>query len=168
MTERDDMPDNRTARGPSTASIGAWAALMRAGQGTLAAVEADLKAAGLPPLSWYDLLLELSRAEGGVLRPQTLEKRMLLAQYSVSRLADRLAGEGYLERRPCPEDGRGCVLALTEAGRRLLKEMWPPYAAAIQAHLGSRLSPAEAVELARLLGKLGKLDAGRDDGEASP
>ena len=157
MTDRHDM----TARGPSAASIAAWAALMRAGQGTLAAVEADLKAAGLPPLSWYDVLLELSRAEGGVLRPQSLEKRMLLAQYSVSRLADRLARDGYIERQPCPEDGRGCVLALIEPGRRLLREMWPPYAAAIQAHLGSRLTPAEAVELARLLGKLGA----RDDAE---
>ena len=75
-------------------AIDAWARLQRASGNVLARVEARLKAAGFPPLGWYDVLLELSRAEDKTLRPVEIEKRMLLAQYNVSRLLDRLAAAG--------------------------------------------------------------------------
>lgn len=143
------MPDR-----PSHAAVSAWVALVRAGQAVPAAVEADLKRLGLPPLDWYDALLELRRAGEAGLRPVELERRMLLAQYNVSRLVDRLARGGLVDRRPCPDDARGSILAITEAGRDLLRGMWPAYATSIELRLGSRLSDAEAVELARLLEKL--------------
>jgi hypothetical protein len=54
---------------PSDAVIRTWVRLVRAQQVVLSAVEAELKAGGFPPLAWYDVLLELSRAEGGGLRP---------------------------------------------------------------------------------------------------
>src|SRR6266566_841845 len=77
-------------RPPSDAVIRAWTRLIRAQQAALSAVEADLKTAGFPPLAWYDVLLELSRAEGEGLRPFALEQELLLAQYNLSRLLDRL------------------------------------------------------------------------------
>lgn len=138
---------------PTDAVVTAWARLVRVPQAVLAAVEADLKAAGLPPLSWYDALLELARTKAG-LRHFELEQRMLLAQYNLSRLVDRLESAGYLNRRPCPEDGRGQVLRITRSGRALLKRMWPHYGAAIDRHVGTRLSKAEAAQLAALLGRL--------------
>jgi DNA-binding MarR family transcriptional regulator len=138
---------------PSDGVICAWARLIRAQQSVLAAVEAELKAAGFPPLAWYDVLLELSRAQEG-LRPFALEQELLVAQYNLSRLLDRLEGAGYLERRACPEDGRGQIVAITAAGRALVKRMWPTYRAAIARHLGAKLSEDEASRLATLLGKL--------------
>jgi DNA-binding MarR family transcriptional regulator len=140
-------------RPPSDAVIRAWARLVRAQQAVLAAVEADLKAAGFPPLAWYDALLELSRAEKG-LRPFALEQELLLAQYNLSRLLDRLERAGYLERRACPEDGRGQIVAITPSGRALVKRMWPTYRAAIARHVGAKLSEDDASRLAALLGKL--------------
>ena len=139
---------------PSDAVIRAWTRLVRAQQQALAAVEADLKAAGFPPLGWYDVLLELSRADGGEFRPFALEQQLLLAQYNLSRLIDRLEQAGYVERRTCPEDGRGQVVAITASGRALVKRMWPTYRAAIARHVGARLSEDEAARLAALLGKL--------------
>ena len=47
---------------PSEAVIRVWARLMKAQRLTLASVERELKAAGLPPLVWYDVLLEVERA----------------------------------------------------------------------------------------------------------
>jgi DNA-binding MarR family transcriptional regulator len=138
---------------PSDAVIRAWARLIRAQQTVLAAVEAELKAAGFPPLAWYDVLLELSRAQEG-LRPFALEQELLLAQYNISRLLDRLERAGYLERRACPEDGRGQIVVITAAGRALVKRMWPTYRAAIAHHVGAKLSEDEAARLAMLLGKL--------------
>jgi len=143
-----------TERLPSDAVIRAWTRLIRAQQAALAAVEAELKAAGFPPLGWYDVLLELARADGGELRPFALEQELLLAQYNLSRLVDRLEKAGYVERRICPEDGRGQVVAITASGRALVKRMWPTYRAAIGRHVGAKLSENEAARLAALLGKL--------------
>ena len=138
---------------PSDAVIRAWTRLIRAQQTVLAAVEAELKAAGFPPLAWYDVLLELARADAG-LRPFALEQALLLAQYNLSRLLDRLEKAGYIERRTCAEDGRGQIVAITPSGRALIKRMWPTYRAAIARHLSAKLSEDEAARLASLLGKL--------------
>jgi DNA-binding MarR family transcriptional regulator len=143
------MPD----RLPSEAVLRAWTRLIRAQQATLSAVEAELKDAGFPPLGWYDVLLELSRVDEG-LRPFALEQKVLLAQYNLSRLLDRLEKAGYVHRKSCPEDGRGQVVVLTSSGRALVKRMWPAYRAAIARHVGARLDEAEAVRLGVLLGKL--------------
>ena len=141
------------AAAPSDAAVTAWARLVRASRHALGAVEADLKQAGLPPLGWYDVLLELRRA-AAPLRPLEIEDRLLLAQHNVSRLIDRLEAARYVERQPCEEDGRGQVVALTAAGRDLLKRMWPVYRAAIQRHVGSKLTEDQSAKLARLLGQL--------------
>ena len=89
------------SRNPSDAAVKAWIRLMRARDRVLGAIEQDLKAAGCPPLAWYDVLLELSRAAEGRLRPFEIEQETLLAQYNLSRLLDRLEKEGLVAREPC-------------------------------------------------------------------
>ena len=69
MTERASKP-----------VVLAWARLMKAQRVALARVEAGLKRAGLPPLAWYDVLLELERAGKAGLRPFELERALLLEQ----------------------------------------------------------------------------------------
>jgi DNA-binding MarR family transcriptional regulator len=139
---------------PTEATITAWARLIRARQLVVDAVEREVKAAGLIPLEWYDVLLELSRAPEGGLRPFELEGRLLLAQYNLSRLTDRLVKAGYVEKRPCDRDGRGHVLAITEAGREVRKNTWPLYAKAIQRHVGAKLRPGDAETLGEILAQL--------------
>jgi len=133
----------------------AWIRLVRVQTRVLAAVEQDLKKAGFPPLAWYDALLELSRAPSGELRPVELERQMLLPQYSTSRLIDRLVEEGLAVRRECKMDKRGQFVEITEAGRELQKRMWSAYSAAIEKHVGSKLSDSDAARLCNLLDRLG-------------
>ena len=142
-------------RKPSTEATEAWIRLMRIQSRVLDAVEQDLKKAGFPPLAWYDALLELSRAPSGELRPVELEKQMLLPQYSTSRLIDRLVEEGLAVRRECKMDKRGLFVEITDAGRELQKKMWNSYTAALERHIGSKLSDADAVKLTGLLDRLG-------------
>ena len=113
-----------------------------------------LKAAGLPPLAWYDVLLELERAAGCGLRPFELEERLRLPQYGLSRLIARLEEAGLVERHSCTTDRRGQFVAATEAGRAMRRRMAPVYAAAVQQAVGARLPAAEADRLADLLGRL--------------
>jgi DNA-binding MarR family transcriptional regulator len=100
-------------------------------------------------------LLELSRSPTGEMRPVELEKQMLIPQYSTSRLIDRLVDEGLAVRRECKIDKRGQFVEITEAGRELQKKMWNAYSAAIEKHVGSKLSDADAVKLCGLLDRLG-------------
>jgi DNA-binding MarR family transcriptional regulator len=134
--------------------IAAWARLLKASAKVVVAVERDLKAAGLPPLAWYDALLELHRAGTGGLRPGDLERKMLLPQYNVSRLIDRLEAAGYAERRAHPVDGRGQLLHATEAGVELIRHMWRVYRAAIAKEFALKLGKGDAGRLAELLKRL--------------
>ena len=139
---------------PSPAVTQAWIRLMRTQRRLLAAIEQDLKQAGLPPLGWYDVLLELVRSGEGRLRPYEIEERTLLAQHNLSRLLDRIEKDGLVRREPFAEDGRGRWVVVTEGGRAVQARMWMVYAASIDAHLGAKLSDAEAERLSGLLAKL--------------
>src|SRR6476620_8532054 len=140
------------SRNPADAVVNAWARLVRARETVVAAVERDLKEAGLPPLAWYDVLLELSRAGEGRLRPFEIEKETLLAQYNLSRLLDRLEKEGLIRREPGEDDARGQWVVITEKGRAAQARTWKIYARSIQQHVGEKLDEKSAVALAALLG----------------
>jgi DNA-binding MarR family transcriptional regulator len=139
---------------PSPETVAAWTRLMRVQHKLLAGIEAELKSADLPPLSWYDALLELSRAPGGRMRPVELERAMLLPQYSTSRLLERLVRAGLVAREPCQLDRRGQFVRITADGEALRQRMWNVYAAALERHVGTRLSADDAGSLCQLLGKL--------------
>lgn len=139
---------------PSDEAVTAWARLVRVSQIVLSRVESDLKAKGFPPLAWYDALLELERAKPDGLRPFQLQERMLLAQYNLSRLTDRLKKAGHIEFEDCAEDGRGQVLKVTEQGCALLRSMWPVYRQAIVTHFADKLNADETAALALTLSKL--------------
>jgi DNA-binding MarR family transcriptional regulator len=141
-------------RKPDNTVVLAWARMLKTQKIALGSIEQALKAADLPPLEWYDVLLELKRAGDRGLRPFELERETLLAQYNLSRLIDRIAKTGSVERRSCEADGRGQVIVITCAGTDLLRRMWTIYGAAIQSAFGDHLTADEAETLAVTLGAL--------------
>ncbi len=106
-------------RKPTEIEIVAWARLLKASAKLLACVERDLKEAGLPPLAWYDALLELHRA-----RPRRAEARRPASRRCFCRSTTSRGwsigceAAGYAVRRPHPQDGRGQVLQITGDGDR--------------------------------------------------
>ncbi len=146
------MPDRHDVT--SDDAIGAWVRLVRVSQSLLSAVETELKSKGYPPLAWYDALLELRRAGAVGLRPFELQGAMLLAQYNLSRLTDRLEKAGYVRRRPHDGDRRGQLLTITPSGERLLGRMWPVYRSAIGTHFADKLGDKNAKTLGEILGRL--------------
>ena len=106
----------------------AWVQLIRAHRSALCSVEKALRAEGLPPLEWYDVLIELERA--GQLRPRDLQERLLLAQYNLSRLLDRMEADGLVERERCSDDARCQWIRATGAaggcGRFMPRPSAPP------------------------------------------
>jgi DNA-binding MarR family transcriptional regulator len=101
------------------------------------------------------VLLELSRDGGRKLRPIELEKELLVAQYNLSRLIDRMEAAGLVERIACPNDARGQMIQLTAEGRAMQKRIWPAYREAIEEHVAPDLSERELEQLAKILGAIG-------------
>ncbi len=93
-----------------------WARLPRTQGHWQAKVYKDLKAARLPPLAWYDVLLELHRVGDAGLRQYQIGEQTSLTKHNLSRLLDRLENEALVTRRECPEDGRGNVVLIAAAG----------------------------------------------------
>jgi DNA-binding MarR family transcriptional regulator len=141
-------------KAPSEAVVDAWIALNRAQQTAQLKIERAFRDALLPPCAWYDVLWELDRAGEAGLRPFEIERRRLIAQSNISRLVDRLAKAGYVERLPYEQDARGQRIVITPGGREMRKRMWPVYARAIGEAVGRRVSEGEAAALASLLAKL--------------
>lgn len=140
---------------PSPTEMAAWARLVRVANALIDSVEADLKTAGHPPLAWYDVLLELERAGPAGLRPVALQQAMLLAQWNLSRLVDRMGAAGLVARRPCPDDRRGQILVATPEGVALRARIWPVYRRAVQRHFAARLGPEDLTALRAVLDRLG-------------
>ncbi len=120
----------------------------------LAAIEADLAAAGLPSLSWYDALYELYLAPGRHLRMSELARSALLSRSGLTRLVDKLEKEGLIHRRSCPSDGRVQHAELTDKGVEVLRKIWPVYRAGIARYFAAHLSEAEARQVAEIFGRV--------------
>lgn len=131
-----------------------WINLVRAHRIALSSIEGALKGQNMPPLKWYDVLLELDRVGTEGLRPFELEERLLLPQYGVSRLIDSVEKAGYLKRLSCEDDRRGQHLVITTTGKKLRKKMWPIYKDAIEKSIGEKFGPVQLKSLAGLLSKL--------------
>lgn len=127
---------------------------MRAQATALAHVEASLKDAGYPPLTWYDVLLEVERAGAAGIRAIELQQRLLLPQYGVSRLLSKIEAAGYISRQSSTDDGRSQEIVITTSGRKLRRDMWAVYGPAINQAVGCKLTAAERKDLAALLEKL--------------
>ena len=129
----------------------AWVLLIRAQQVLLNYVESALKEAGMPPLSWYDVLLELSRDPGAGLRQYEIAERVLLSKHNLSRLIDRLESEGLVKRQACDADGRGNIVKITAKGAQVKQDMWPVYARSIQEVIAAPLTATQVKSLAEIM-----------------
>jgi DNA-binding MarR family transcriptional regulator len=109
------------------AELATWRAFLNAHSVVVQRIEQDLKARGLPPLSWYDVLWPLQRAEDRRLRMNQLAEEVVLSRTGLVRLVDRLEAARLLRREPVPEDGRGSYAAITSEGAATLRRMWPVY-----------------------------------------
>ncbi len=109
----------------------------------------------------YDVLFNLSRCPTGWTRLNELNNHLLISQPSLSRMVERLEHKGLIQRRQAPEDQRGVLLALTDAGRELQREIGAAHVRSIHELLGPLLS---AEEMEQLLALTSKIRSGLEDG----
>lgn len=128
--------------------IAAWQALARALNATERAISTRLAGSELDP-SEYDVLVTLAEGPAEGLRPRELTDQVLLTKSGVTRLLDRLAERGLIERRVCATDARGQLVALTRKGRYVLARAAPGMLRALGTAMGG-LSAADLAALKRM------------------
>jgi DNA-binding MarR family transcriptional regulator len=120
-----------TSRKISEEQLRTWRAFLTAHSTMLRRISRDLEQAGLPPLTWYDVLAVLRDAPQTRLRQVDVAERLLLSTSGLSRLLDRIEAAGLVRRVTCPGDRRSLHLELTDEGAEMLERMWPVYARGI-------------------------------------
>src|SRR5919199_4671006 len=120
-------------------ALGAWRAFLTAHAHVTRAISRDLADAGLPDLSWYDLLWAIYRHPERRLRVNELAREVVLSPTAMSRFVDRVEAAGYVRREPDPGDRRALRVTITDDGIALLRRMWPVYEARIERHFAAFL-----------------------------
>jgi DNA-binding MarR family transcriptional regulator len=101
----------------------------------------------------YDVLYTLSKCPNPI-NISELNRHVLLSQPALSRLVDRLAERGLVERRPDPADGRSVLLALTGPGRAVQQRIGRQHARGVARAMTAGLDPAELKQLETICLKL--------------
>lgn len=136
-------------------SVAAWEALFRAQVAVFRELNREFPSANLS-FNEYDVLFNLSRQPERQSRIRDLNRQLLLTQPSVSRLVDRLVSKDLVRKSPDPGDGRGTIVALTDAGFDMFRRVAVIHAESIHRHVGASLTNAELKTLTALTDKLRK------------
>jgi len=134
--------------------MAAWRSFLVAHARVTDVLAAELEAERDLPLTWYDVLVQLSEAQENRLRMQELANAVLLSKSGLTRLVDRMVAAGLVTREPCVDDRRGTYVCLAPAGRARLDDASPVHLRGIAEHFTDHLSRDEANTLHSLLDRV--------------
>jgi DNA-binding MarR family transcriptional regulator len=101
--------------GPAS-SMRVATSIMRVQQILLARYDEILRGYGLT-FARYEALVLLKFSRRGALPLKVMGSRLMVHPTSVTNTVDRLTADGFVLRRPNPDDGRGVLAEITESGR---------------------------------------------------
>jgi DNA-binding MarR family transcriptional regulator len=149
------LADQLTESGKVAArQLDAWVSFLRAHAAITRELSVRLQRAHGLTLNDYEVLLHLSRAEGGMMRRVDLASSVLLTASGITRLLDGLQRCGYVEKVACDSDARVSYARLTEAGRAKLAEAGCDHLRDVDELFTSSYSGSELATLADLLSRL--------------
>jgi DNA-binding MarR family transcriptional regulator len=110
----------------------AWRGLLRTAAELDALVSRELQASSGLSKADYDVLVPLSEAGDGRLRPYALGAALSWEQSRLSHHVARMQRRGLVEREECRDDRRGAFVVLTSAGREALDRAAPAHVAVVR------------------------------------
>ncbi len=125
-------------------AMDAWSGFLRTHAALVRELDVEMQAAHDLTLTQYEVLLLLARSDTGALRLSDLAHGALLSLSGLSRLVDRLAAMGLVERVQCPDDRRSSLACLTPGGRKRFREARPTHLDGVRRVFVDRL-PGDSV-----------------------
>jgi DNA-binding MarR family transcriptional regulator len=117
-------------------------------------IDRRLRAGSGVTLAQHEVLYRLSLSPGGRLRMADLAGLLLSSKSGASRLVDRMAAAGMVEREACATDRRLVYAVLTPTGRATLRRSGPLFVDQVVAVFGVHLDADEHRALQGVLKKL--------------
>ena len=139
---------------PGQSSIRTFGLLLEAHARLTRVLDDELRASDGITLQTYEVLLRVSRSPEGRVAMSELAQVLALTNGGVTRLVDRLEGDGLVERRSCPTDRRVVHLVLSRRGRRVLERATEHHVESLERHLDGRLEAEDRAALDRSLDRL--------------
>ncbi len=99
------------------------------------------------PHAYYQILAMLSEVPDRSLRMSELAAITQSSQSRLSHAVARLERNGWIRRKPCPEDRRSTFAQLTEEGFAALAAAAPGHVCTVRRHLFDRLTPEQVGQL---------------------
>lgn len=131
-----------------------WRSLGRTYAMVLRAVGREMERTLGLSLPWWEVLVRLARAPEGRMRMRELADSVVFSRSGITRLVDRMAAAGLVERQQCSRDRRGWYAAITEAGQSVLKRARPVHHRGIQQHFLRHLTEEDKSVLQTICGKV--------------
>jgi len=131
-----------------------WEGLDRVHSSMTAALEQDMVPEAGMPLAWYEVLLNLSRSPGGMMRYQDLARVAGITNSGASRRLEQMTRAGFIERRSCPTDRRGVFAHITAKGEASFKTAHKVFVNSLERNLGTSLKPGDAELISAALSRL--------------
>ena len=104
------------------------------------ALENDLIRSSRLSFAEYHVLAYLSEQPGRSLRMSNLSDLSALSPSGMTRIVERLARQGLIDRQRSADDGRGQSAVLTDAGFARLREAWPHHLASVRGRVMDHLA----------------------------
>ena len=151
------------------AEMRAWLRLLRVVMLLPGALDRQLRQdAGLTHAS-YMVLACLSDAPDRSMRMSELARVTATSQSRLSHSVAALEQRGWVQRRPCPQDGRGQVATLTEPGAQVLVDTAPGHVEQVRSLVFDPLGPADVEHLSAVAEQLvARLEADRAGSQPLP
>jgi DNA-binding MarR family transcriptional regulator len=112
-----------------------WRSFLTASRLFFDAIERQLQQDSGLPHAYYEILVRLSEAPGGMLRMSQLATSSLSSRSRLSHAVARLEAAGWVRRKACAEDRRGSFAELTDTGLAKLQDAAPGHVQAVRANL---------------------------------
>jgi DNA-binding MarR family transcriptional regulator len=125
----------------------AWRAFLEAQHLLWEHLERELQAHSEFTHSDYEILVRLSEAGGRRLRMAQLADDTLYSRSRLSHAVGRLETAGYVTRESCPDDKRGTIAVMTEAGFAALEKAAPYHVESVRSAVFDVLTPEQVGQL---------------------
>lgn len=125
----------------------AWRAFLGLHRELNARLNRQLQAESQLSLSDYEVLVVLSEADQGRLRPFELCDFLQWEQSRLSHHIRRMESRGLVTREGCTGDGRGAFVVLSPVGRAAIEAAAPSHAAAVRSLLFEAMTEEQVAVL---------------------
>jgi DNA-binding MarR family transcriptional regulator len=125
----------------------AWRAYLGATRLVFDQLDRELQRDAGMPHAYYEILVRLSEAPDRALRMSALADRSQSSRSRLSHAVSRLEENDWVRRESCPDDKRGQIARLTDAGFEALAAAAPGHVEGVRSHVFDPLTPEQVRQL---------------------